>query len=209
MSPSGRNPPATRCAGSTPARRTSEDRPVRLSVEDASLSSWKDGFNSHTGHLWPSGETGKHATLRLSCRKAWEFDSPLGHSLTQVSQCSVEPHKLGPPGATPGPATFGRVRKLAKRRGREPRDFVGSTPTQATDPVVQRLRRLDDTQERDGSTPSGIIRQTVCRCFRRHTSSVRRKTGFESRTDPPANDSIKTVQREDAWRATRRSGFVI
>ena len=35
---------------------------------------------------------------------AWEFDSPLGHS-TQVGQCSAEPHKLGLPGATPGPAT--------------------------------------------------------------------------------------------------------
>ena len=35
---------------------------------------------------------------------------------------------------------------------------VGSTPTLVTekDPVVQRLRRLDDTQEIDGSTPSGI-----------------------------------------------------
>ena len=28
-----------------------------------------------------------------------------------------------------------RVRKLAKRRGREPRDFVGSTPTSVTDAI--------------------------------------------------------------------------
>ncbi len=27
----------------------------------------------------PSGATGRRATLRTSCRKAWEFDSPLGH----------------------------------------------------------------------------------------------------------------------------------
>ena len=54
------------------------------------------------------------------------------------------------PGATPGLATsFGRVRKLAKRRGREPRDFVGSTPTSVTknDSVVQRRRHLRDMQE--------------------------------------------------------------
>ena len=31
--------------------------------------------------------------------------------LTQVSQCSAEPHKLSEPGATPGPAICGRVRK--------------------------------------------------------------------------------------------------
>jgi hypothetical protein len=30
---------------------------------------------------------------------------------TQVGQCPVEPHKFRPPGATPGPATYGRVRK--------------------------------------------------------------------------------------------------
>ena len=57
--------------------------------------------------------------------------------MTQVSQCSAGPHKPGPPGATPGPAIckndiHGRVRKQAKRRGREPRDFVGSTPTSVT-----------------------------------------------------------------------------
>ena len=42
-------------------------RPARLSVEDTSLSSWKDRFNSHAGHSWPSGVIGKHATLRSSC----------------------------------------------------------------------------------------------------------------------------------------------
>ena len=107
---------------------------------------------------------------------------------TQVSQCSAGPHKPGPPGATPGPAIckhdiHGRVRKQAKRRGREPRDFVGSTPTSATrDPVVQRSRRLADIQERDGSTPSGITCWSVS-VIRPHASSVRRKAGFDSRTD--------------------------
>ena len=34
------------------------------------------------------------------------------------------------------------------------------------DPVVQRQRRLDDTQEIGGSIPPGIIfKQLVCRCF--------------------------------------------
>src|SRR5688500_4085144 len=27
----------------------------------------------------PGGETGRHATLKTSCRKAWEFKSPLGY----------------------------------------------------------------------------------------------------------------------------------
>ena len=51
--------------------------------------------------------------------------------------------------------------------GREPGDFVGSTPTSITGPVVQRQRRLRDMQESDGSSPSGITqnRKTVCRCF--------------------------------------------
>ena len=52
--------------------------------------------------------------------------------MTQVGQCPVEPHKLQPPGATPGPATYSRVRNLEKRPGREPGDFVGSTPTSVT-----------------------------------------------------------------------------
>jgi hypothetical protein len=40
--------------------------------------------------------------------------------------------------------------------------FVGSTPTLVThDPVVQRRRRLDDNQESDGSTPSGITYWSV------------------------------------------------
>ena len=51
--------------GSIPSQPTA--RPVRLSVEDTSLSSWKGGFDSRTGHSWPSGVIGKHATLRTSC----------------------------------------------------------------------------------------------------------------------------------------------
>ena len=36
-------------------------------------------FDSGTGCSWPSGGIGRHTTLRTSCRKAWEFESPLGH----------------------------------------------------------------------------------------------------------------------------------
>ena len=134
-------------------------RPVRLSVQDTSLSSWKGGFDSRTGHSWPSGVIGKHATLRMSCLHGVGVRvSPWSLNLTQASQCSAEFHKLSPSGATPEPATYGRVRKLAKRRGREPRVCEFDSPSgHSIDPVVQQLRRLDDTQERDGSTPSGII----------------------------------------------------
>jgi hypothetical protein len=57
----------------------------------------------------------------------------------------------------------GRVRKQAKRRGREPRDFVGSTPTSVTHAIPQRNNTASgngvwrDIQESDGSSPSGII----------------------------------------------------
>ena len=55
--------------------------------------------------------------------------------------------------------SFGRVRKLAKRPGREPGDFVGSTPTSVI-PIpwsngTTPARHAGD----DGSTPSGINRQ--------------------------------------------------
>ena len=60
-------------------------------------------------------------------------------NLTPVGQRPAKPHTLRQPGATPGPATDGRVRKLEKRPGREPGEFVGSTPTSANfGPVVQR-----------------------------------------------------------------------
>ncbi len=87
--------------------------------------------------------------------------------LTQVSQCSAEPHKLSPPGATPGPATCGRVRKLWQSGGarslvtlwvrRPPRLLDdGSRGPTATTPG----RRPG----KGGSTPSGIT-GWVCRCF--------------------------------------------
>ena len=48
-------------------------------------------------------------------------------SLLRVEEFPAEAHNLSPPGTTPGPATVfvGRVRKLAKRPGREPGDVCG------------------------------------------------------------------------------------
>jgi hypothetical protein len=89
-------------------------------------------------------------------------DQYRGLQLTRVGWCPAEFHMLSRPGSTPGPAIFDRVRKLAKRRGREPRDFVGSTPTSVTcDRVVQRQRRLGDNQESAGSIPAAITRWSV------------------------------------------------
>ena len=87
--------------------------------------------------------------------------------LTRVSQRSAGPHKPGPSGATPEPA----MTRYANWQSDEVESlvFVGSTPTLVTlDRVVQRLRRLVDIQESDGSTPSAITsRDLVCKCFGR------------------------------------------
>ena len=76
-----------------------------------------------------AGATGVQLTFIRSVRSVRYRDLQL-----RVGQCSLELHKLRPPGATPGPAIFqtdanGRVRKQAKRPGREPPDSVGSIPT--------------------------------------------------------------------------------
>ena len=47
--------------------------------------------------------------------------------------------------------------------------------------VVQRPRRLGDNQKIAGSIPAAMT--SVCKCFGRHASVVRTKTGFNSRTD--------------------------
>ena len=53
-----------------------------------------------------------------------------------------------------------RVRKPAKRRGREPRACGFDSHPGHSDPVVQRRRRLADIQESAGSIPAGITRTT-------------------------------------------------
>ena len=49
--------------------------------------------------------------------------------------------------------------------------------------MVQRRRRLRDMQESAGSIPAGITLTTGLSVFRQHAAVVRRKTGFNSRTD--------------------------
>ena len=86
--PSGCNPPALGIAGSTPPPNgcALEIRPVRLSVQDGGPSSRKGGFDSRTGHLevqqlttkWWNWQT--RDAQNVVPTRAWEFDSPLGHS---------------------------------------------------------------------------------------------------------------------------------
>jgi hypothetical protein len=117
----------------------------KLSVKQSLLDEqWR--FDSFSAHCKLVG-----AALTF-IRSVTRFDS--GACNLRVSECSAEPHKLGRPGATPGPAidcrlslreridsscyfrgakgNYGRVRKLAKRLGRDPRDFAGSTPVSTT-----------------------------------------------------------------------------
>ena len=80
-------------------------------------------------HDRPSGGTGRHATLRMSCPggvgvrlSPWSLDTTNRQfaqreftQMTQGGQCPVEPHKLHRPGATPGPATD-RTKEIVKKR---------------------------------------------------------------------------------------------
>jgi len=118
--------------GSIPSRPTeaSTNGPF-VYRQDSGPSSRQGGFDSRTGHY---DQVVKLANTRLSdSRATWLGSStlPLVTCLTQASQRSAGPHKPRLSGATPEPATD-RVRKQAKRRGREPRDFVSSTLTPVT-----------------------------------------------------------------------------
>ena len=69
----------------------------------------------------------------------------------------------GPSGTTQDLAiiqayTNGRVRKQEKRRGREPRDSVGSIPTSVTERTIPSSNGTTPARHagNDGSTPSGI-----------------------------------------------------
>ncbi len=143
-------------------------------------------------------------SLEMRCRRGWR---PTGfHTagvpvrsrglqlkliLTQVGQCPAKAHNLCRPGATPGPATYGRVRKQEKRPVRETGDFVGSTPTSATmKSRGQTARHQPDMLETMVQLHPGSLSETVCRCFGGHrrgerwsAALVARKTGFNSRTD--------------------------
>lgn len=108
---------------------------------------------------------GRHATLRTSCH-SWRGSSPRlpGNAapwllLMRVSQAQPGLISLDRRVRLPDPLLT--LTRYANRQSGEVESlvFVGSSPTLVThDPVIQRLRRLDDTQEADGSTPSGITR---------------------------------------------------
>ena len=68
-------------------------------------------FDSRLGYLNIADAAGAQLAFIRPVRA--RFDT--GICNLRVGQCSSEPHKLRPPGATPGPATYGRVRKQAKR----------------------------------------------------------------------------------------------
>ena len=106
------------------------------------------------------GGIGRHATLRTSCPCGVRVRLSPSSLYCRPGRCLTGRHEAGVPGSIPGSATCGwasaqrslmsfacrvrlpdplltdgRVRKQAKRRGREPRDFVGSTPTLVTDMI--------------------------------------------------------------------------
>jgi hypothetical protein len=90
---------------------------------------------------------------------------------SRVGQCPSGPHKPRTSGATPGPAisqteTNGRVRKQEKRRGRGPRDSVGSIPTSVTDNTIPWSNGNDTcpTCRRRWFNSIGV-HSMVCRCF--------------------------------------------
>ncbi len=100
------NPPVKRlpdgCGGSSPSRRT-EEGSVRLSARP------------------PRSQRGQRGSTPLRTIAEWTG--------AWFPARSHKPHDVG---SNPTSATAGRVRKPAKRSGREPGDFVGSTPTSAT-----------------------------------------------------------------------------
>lgn len=108
----------------------------------------------------------------------------------RVGQCPFGPHKPGQSGATPGPATgtTGYANWQSDHVENVMILWVRLPPRSLIHRVVQRPRRLGDNQKRPtlrvgarGSIPAAMT--SVCKCFGRHASVVRTKTGFNSRTD--------------------------
>src|SRR6516225_7463524 len=117
--------------------------------------------------VWPSGGTGRHTTLRTSGRN-WRGSStlPLVTAEWTGAWFPARSHKPFDAGSNPASATLslrfalagalrarnvsknGRVRKAAKRPGREPGDrlWVRLPPRLLLDPVVQRRRLLAHIQ---------------------------------------------------------------
>jgi hypothetical protein len=151
-------------AGSTPARAAEHDQVVELvdtrRSERRALKAWE--FDSPLGHM-----EFKIADFRFQIEHGGEPDTQIRNHKSEirnpsrVGQCSARPHKPGPPGATPGPATTG----YANRKSGEVESLVTLQvrflSRSLNDPVVQRRRRLGDNQESAGSIPAGITRRSV------------------------------------------------
>lgn len=88
----------------------------------------------------------------------------------RVGQCSFGPHKPGLP-VCDSRTRYLIVAEYANRQSDEVENLVIlqvrflPRSLRPDDPVVQRQRRLDDTQEIGGSIPPGITETAVCRCF--------------------------------------------
>lgn len=119
-----------------------------------------------TPHSRPSDGTGRHPTFRTSC-PLWRGSSTLPLViLTQVSQCSAGPHKPGPSGATPEPATAG----YANWQSGEVESLVNVSSTLT--PVTWRGVRLEAVGLRNMSRGDksmvrfhpGSLMKLVCKC---------------------------------------------
>jgi hypothetical protein len=148
--------------------------------------------------------------------------------ICRLGRCLTDSHKVGVPGSIPGPATStaggrgpagvyfpgelgatprpatasGRVRKLAKRPGREPVILWVRLPPR----LLQRSRgpaakTPGPHPGNDGSSPSGITEGLLVQ--RQDTGFARRESGFKS----PAVHCGLMVQRNDASMACWKSGF--
>ena len=178
--------PPSGCAGSTPARRTRHGSFVyryrTLAPQAGKAGSIPARAAEQHDQVVELADTRRSERRAL---EAWEFDSPLGHwhiagaagaqlafirpvrpvryrgLQLRVGQCSAGPHKPGPPGATPGPATTG----YANWHSGEVESLVpvGSSPTSVTGmiPWSSGNDAWADSREDDGSSPSGITRRSV------------------------------------------------
>lgn len=98
---------------------------------------------------WPSGATGRHAALRTPSRnRRGSSTLPLVTAEWTGAWFPARSHKPSHVGSNPTSATDSRVRKSAKRPGREPgeRLWVRFPPRLLEGPVVQRRRLLAHIQ---------------------------------------------------------------
>ena len=148
-------------AGSTPARATEHDQVAQLA--DARRSERRAArHGSSTLPLVTDRLQARQVSNWLSYGRCARFDTGAcncGWASAQPGLISLDRRC-----ATPGPATD-RVRKREKRRGREPRDFAGSTPVPVTEMIP-----WSNGEGAWVTTRKAVVRlppdhSTVCRCF--------------------------------------------